>query len=124
MNPWFRLPAAVGLIAALTACAPAPPDLEAEKAALMQTSRDWALAAAGFSVSWEPGQASISAQGDVGYLIEKSQFTFTDANGVLQTQHGKSVTVWRKNADGEWKCVVDTWNNNPPEKALAGAAPG
>ena len=166
MKQWIRLFAAIGLIAAISACAPAAPDTEAEKAALMQASRNWSQAAAtgdaekilaywaddaivmppdegavvgkealreyvraslavpGFSISWEPEQASVSAQSDVGYLIEKTQFSFTDANGVLQTQHGKSVTVWRKNADGAWKCVVDTWNNNPPEKTPDDTAPG
>ncbi|MGH8136033.1 MAG: YybH family protein, partial [Steroidobacteraceae bacterium] len=104
------------MIVAFSACALAPPDLKAEQAALMQTSRDCAQAAAsgdaerilsywaddaivlppdepaavgkeavrdfvraslaipGFSVSWVPEQASVSAQADVGYLIEKSQF--------------------------------------------------
>jgi ketosteroid isomerase-like protein len=27
------------------------------------------------------------------------------------------VTVWRKNADGAWKCVVDIWNNAPDSSA-------
>ena len=92
MIHWIRLPVVIGVIAAFSACASTPPDLETEQAALMQASR-------------EQEQGRVSAQGDVGYLIEKSRFTFPDA-------------------DGTWKCVVDVWNNNPPEKTPADTAPG
>jgi uncharacterized protein (TIGR02246 family) len=67
----------------------------------------------GFSVTWEPESATVSSDGSMAYLVERSQFTFNDANGVRHTQHGKSVTVWRKDASGAWKCVVDIWNNRP-----------
>ena len=30
-----------------------------------------------------------------------------------QTAYGKAVTIWRKQRDGTWKCVLDTWNGNP-----------
>ena len=135
-------------------------NLEAERAALMQTSRDWARAAAsgdlekilsfwseeaivmppgqptvvgkaairqflqqtsaipGFSITWEPEHASVANQGDVGYLVERNRITFTEATGVPRAQFGKAVTVWRKNAAGAWKCVIDTWNENPTERAL------
>jgi ketosteroid isomerase-like protein len=26
---------------------------------------------------------------------------------------GRGYTIWRKEADGNWKCVVDIWNNPP-----------
>ena len=154
------------LIATLTACTPAPPDLQAEQAALMQVSRDWAQAAAtgnaeriasywaddavvmppnqpaivgkaairefvrtslaipGFSVTWEPEQASIAGSGDVGYLVERNQFTLKDANGTLLTLRGKAATIWRKDANGAWKCVVDIWNDNPAQSPAAVAGTG
>jgi len=28
--------------------------------------------------------------------------------------HGKVVTIWRKDSDGQWKNVVDIWNAAPP----------
>ena len=145
---------------ALLACAPAKPDLEAEKAALLQASRDWAaivpsgdidrmvsywsddavilppdqpavvgkeairayvggmLAIPGFTITWEPEQASVSASGDVGYLIERNTATFTDSTGATITQLGKATTIWRKNPEGQWKCVVDIWNNVPSHPVL------
>ena len=72
----------------------------------------------GFSITWEPERASIAAGGDVGYVIERNRVTVQDAQGVLQTQFGKAVTVWRRDATGAWKCVVDIWNNNPTERVL------
>jgi ketosteroid isomerase-like protein len=73
----------------------------------------------GFSITWEPEQATIAASGDVGYLVEHNQVTFADSSGAIRTQFGKAVTIWRRDASGAWKCVVDTWNNNPTARVLA-----
>jgi ketosteroid isomerase-like protein len=135
-------------------------NLESERAALMQTSRDWArvaasgdleltlsfwsddaivmppgqptvvgkeaireflrqtLAIAGFSITWEPEQADVAKDADVGYMVERNRVTFTDATGAARAQFGRAVTVWRKDPTGAWKCVIDTWNENPKERAL------
>ncbi len=137
---------------------------EADCAALMQTSRDWAKAVAsgdleralaywtddaivlppdqpavigkpairdyvhqmgslpGFSITWEPERATVSNGGDLGYMIERNRVTFMDASGQLKTQHGKAVTVWRKQDNGAWKCVIDTWNTSPADRVLPPAA--
>ena len=71
-----------------------------------------------FSITWEPERASISQAGDVGYLIEHNRVTFADSTGKLRTVYGKAVTIWRKDASGNWKCAVDIWNGNPTEKVL------
>ena len=75
----------------------------------------------GFSITWEPELATISADGDMGYMIEHNRVTVADDAAALQTQYGKAVTVWRKQPDGSWKCVADTWNGNPTERVLATA---
>ncbi len=72
----------------------------------------------GFSITWEPERAVISSAGDMGYLIEHNRTTFAAPSGEIQTQFGKAVTIWRKDASGAWKCVVDAWNNNPTERVL------
>jgi ketosteroid isomerase-like protein len=33
--------------------------------------------------------------------------TVNDSSRTLREQFGKAVTVWRKDATGAWKCVVD-----------------
>lgn len=102
-----------------------PPDQPAVvgKAAIRDYVRA-GQAVPGFSVTWEPEQATIARGGDLGYLIEHNRFTFGDAKGGVRTQFGKAITVWRKDANGSWKCVIDTWNNNPQEKALSRAGRG
>lgn len=71
------------------------------------------LAIPGFSITWEPEQASVAAAGDLGYLVERNRVTMIDATGVQREQVGKAVTIWRKDSNGAWRCVVDTWNENP-----------
>jgi uncharacterized protein (TIGR02246 family) len=87
---------------------------EAIRAFVQQSS-----AIPGFTITWSPEQATISADGSLGYLIERNTVTFADSTGTIHTQHGKAVTIWRKNQDGHWKCVVDTWNNTPAGETLA-----
>lgn len=67
----------------------------------------------GFSVKWEPLEAHVSASGDMAYLIERNQFSFTDSSGALVTESNKVLTVWRKQDDGTWKNVIDMWNADP-----------
>lgn len=76
------------------------------------------LATPGFSVTWEPEFAFVDETGTVGYLLERSRFTFPDPSGAVRSQDGKTVTVWRKAPDGHWKCVVDIWNGSPPGPVL------
>jgi ketosteroid isomerase-like protein len=76
------------------------------------------VAIPGFSISWEPESATVSAAADIGYIIERNRVTVPSADGQLETHYGKAVTVWRKNAAGQWKCVIDTWNNSPDKAAL------
>lgn len=59
----------------------------------------------GFRIEWEPQEAKVS--GDMGYLIEKTMVTTTGPQGTPVTQQLQALTVWRKQADGSWKNVVD-----------------
>lgn len=67
----------------------------------------------GFEISWEPQSAHISDDGSMGYLIEKNRIAFTDSLGKQVVQHNKTVTVWRKADNGNWKNIVDMWNSAP-----------
>ena len=64
----------------------------------------------GFKISWEPISASVSKSGDMAYLIEDNQVSYTDSTGKTITEYNKAVTVWRKEADGSWKNVIDMFN--------------
>ena len=73
----------------------------------------------GFRIGWEPLEAEVS--GDMGYLIERTEVTVNGPDGRPLTQHFRAVTVWRKQADGSWKNVVDISNAGP---AASAPAPG
>ena len=68
---------------------------------------------AGFKISWEPLSVFVSQSGDMAYMIEQNQVTFSDSLGNAITEYNKAVTVWRKEADGSWKNVIDMWNATP-----------
>ena len=52
------------------------------------------------------------------YMIEQNQVTVNDSLGQAHTEYNKSVTIWRKEANGEWKNIVDTWNADPSLKKI------
>lgn len=61
----------------------------------------------GFRISWEPLSVEVSDNGDMAYLIENSQVSFSDSTGNPITQYSKAVSIWKKQSDGTWKNVVD-----------------
>jgi uncharacterized protein (TIGR02246 family) len=61
----------------------------------------------GFQISWEPRSAEISKSGDLGYLLETTQIKMTDSLGNASVEKFNAVTIWKKQADGSWKCAVD-----------------
>lgn len=67
----------------------------------------------GFRVSWEPIQISLSSRASMAYMFEKYQISMDDSTGVARTQYGKGLSVWRKDADGTWRCVASAWNLDP-----------
>ena len=70
----------------------------------------------GFKISWEPISVVVSKSGDLAYMLEQNQITVNDSTGKPVTEFNKSVTIWRKEADGSWKNVVDIWNTDPAQK--------
>jgi ketosteroid isomerase-like protein len=75
------------------------------------------MALPGLSVSWQTARAEASRSGDLAYTYGTYVLTANDANGRPSTDHGKYSEVWKKQADGNWKCVVDIWNSDLPAAA-------
>ena len=63
-------------------------------------------------LEWAPVEAWGSAGGDMAVTTGKWKSTPLDATKPVRT--GRYVTVWRKNAAGEWKGIVDIGNPDPP----------
>jgi uncharacterized protein (TIGR02246 family) len=67
----------------------------------------------GFSIRWQTSAFEVSASGDMAYGLGSNVATIADPQGKVLTEHGRAVTVWRKEKDGRWRCVVDIWNAGP-----------
>ena len=69
----------------------------------------------GFSITWKSTGIQFSPDGKMAYMPGENLVTMNDPAGNKIGIPGRGYTIWRKQADGNWKCVVDIWNN-PPEK--------
>jgi ketosteroid isomerase-like protein len=72
----------------------------------------------GMTLSWEATKAEAAMSGDLGYSQGTYTLSFNGPNGQPVTDHGKYVTVWRKQADGSWKVVADTFNSDMPAPGM------
>ena len=67
----------------------------------------------GFTGAWEPQEAFVSKSGDLGYLLDKLLVTFDGEDGKPVKLFEKGISIWKKDANGEWKMAVDIWNVDP-----------
>jgi uncharacterized protein (TIGR02246 family) len=70
----------------------------------------------GFQISWEPQTVEIAKSGDLGYLLENTRISVNDSTGKPIVSQYKGVTIWKKQADGTWKNVVDILSPLPAQK--------
>lgn len=76
------------------------------------------LAIPGFRIHWVSDKVSFSPDGRLAYMRSTNEMTVPGPSGTPVTLAGRAVTVWRKDADGQWRCVVDIWND-PPSTTIA-----
>lgn len=58
-------------------------------------------------LEWEPDFVRAAASGDLGYTYGQYTFAATDQSGQVITGNGYFHTVWKKEANGEWRYVWD-----------------
>lgn len=76
----------------------------------------------GTAVSWKVTKVEVAKSGELGYLYGTYELTMKDPKGGPPAQdRGKLVEIWKKQADGKWKCIVDTYNSDQPLPAPAAA---
>ena len=66
------------------------------------------------SVSWTATNADVAASGDLAYTTGTYQASMTMPDGTTHPDNGKYATIWKKQADGSWKVVVDIFNSDVP----------
>jgi uncharacterized protein (TIGR02246 family) len=75
----------------------------------------WAsLLGPGVAVSWQVKSVEVARSGDLAYLIGTYDLTMKDTQGNPLTDRGKLLEVWKKQPDGKWKAVADTYNSDLP----------
>ncbi len=67
----------------------------------------------GLSISWQANKADVATSGDLGYTSGKNRVSFGPKSKTLPIV-GKYVTVWKKQADGTWKVILDIYNGDAP----------
>lgn len=92
-----------------------PPNdsLKTGKAAIRQEFETM-MALPGFSIGWQPSSVEVAASGDLAYSRGTAEFGMTLPGGAPMADSMKYVTIWRKQADGSWKVIVDIFNSNTP----------
>ena len=79
------------------------------KAALRQYV-EGTRAVPGFRISWSSSDAEVSADGTLGFVLSSNEISMDGPDGERVIDRGRAVTVWRRDADGEWRSAVDIWN--------------
>jgi ketosteroid isomerase-like protein len=91
-----------------------PPGLPAivGKAALRQYVLS-SLQIPGFSITWNSTDVRFSPDANMAYMFGQNSVSLDAPDGTHITNRGRAVTIWRRDADGEWRCAVDIWNAEP-----------
>jgi uncharacterized protein (TIGR02246 family) len=67
------------------------------------------------AVSWKVSKVEVAKSGELGYLYGTYSLTIRDPKGGAPVSDtGKLLEIWKKQADGKWKCIVDTYNSDLP----------
>jgi ketosteroid isomerase-like protein len=68
----------------------------------------------GFKIHWVSEKPVLSPDGKMAYMPGVDEMTVPGPNGALMTVHTRGISIWRREPDGEWRCVVDIANESPP----------
>jgi len=63
-------------------------------------------------LAWQPAFAGMAAAGDLGFTTGPWEFK-ADVKDETPSGYGHFVTLWKKQADGSWKFVVDLGISHP-----------
>lgn len=70
-----------------------------------------------FALAFAADKVVVARSGDLAYETGTYTMTMSDAKKKPATQSGHYVVVWRKEADGAWKVVIDAPISDPPAAA-------
>ena len=81
-----------------------------------------AFASPDFSISWTTDKVIVARSGDMAYSTGSDQFKYRTPDNKIVNEKTHGIVVWKKQADGAWKAVIDIWNADaaPPSGVGAG----
>lgn len=59
------------------------------------------------TLTWTPTFVDVSQSGDLAYTYGDFVFTYPDTSGTMKENKGIFHTVWKRQANGEWRFVWD-----------------
>ena len=65
------------------------------------------------ALTWTPAGAEVAASGELGYTYGTWEWNGKGPDGRPLVERGKYATIWKKQADGNWKFVLDIGNEEP-----------
>ena len=68
----------------------------------------------GFQIRFETPTVVLSKEGGLGYTLADLEFTVNGPDGQPVTSRQRDFHLWKKQADGSWKVVIDIWNSPDP----------
>ena len=94
---------------------PGQPAVEGKAALREMVSASFA--AQGFKIHWVSEKPVFSPDGKMAYMRGTDEMTVPGPKGTPITLHLQGYSIWRKDADGVWRCVVDIATEKPPQGA-------
>ena len=74
------------------------------------------FASPGFRIHWVSQMPIFSPDGKMAYMRATQEMNVHGPNGEPMTLRLQGYTVWRLDADGQWRCVVDIASDTAPVK--------
>ena len=68
----------------------------------------------GFKIHWVSQKPVFSSDGKLAYMRATEELTLPGPDGASMTLHLRGISVWRFDSDGQWRCVLDIANEEPP----------
>ena len=92
------------------------PTAEPEVVGKAAIRREWqhVLAIPDFRNEQVLTRVEVAEAGDMAYSAGTYRAVMRGEDGQLVTEPGKWLSVWKRQADGAWKIVVDTYNTDIP----------
>lgn len=70
------------------------------------------LASPGLVISWRPRRVELANSRDMGWVSGTYRLILYGPDGKPINDRGKYLEVWKRQADGNWKCTAHMWNSD------------